>query len=80
MEPITITVKPAGSNAVQGPAIIVDPEGNRWEIPEGKVVGLCRCGHSQKKPFCDSSHREFDWSAPEPIDPATAPEAVRPAG
>jgi 3-phenylpropionate/trans-cinnamate dioxygenase ferredoxin subunit len=78
MEPITITVKPGGSNSVQGPAIIVDPEGNRWLIPEGSVVGLCRCGQSKRKPFCDTTHRDIGFSAPEPIDPTNVPEAVRP--
>jgi CDGSH iron-sulfur domain-containing protein 3 len=80
MEPITITVKAGGPNSVQGPAIIVDPEGNRWEIPEGKVVGLCRCGQSKRKPFCDKTHAEIGWHDPTPINPDTVPEAVRPAG
>ena len=30
----------------------------RGNLPEGKeFVALCRCGRSQRKPFCDGSHR-----------------------
>ncbi len=34
----------------------------RLELPDGSLVrqdtrmALCRCGHSQNKPFCDNSH------------------------
>jgi CDGSH-type Zn-finger protein len=32
---------------------------------DGKAdVALCRCGHSQKKPFCDGSHRQANFKAP----------------
>jgi CDGSH-type Zn-finger protein len=42
---------------VQGEFEIVDVEGNA--IPhEGDSTGLCRCGHSANKPFCDGSHKE----------------------
>jgi CDGSH-type Zn-finger protein len=35
---------------------IVDAEGRRFELSGRTVVSLCRCGHSQNKPFCDASH------------------------
>ena len=54
---VKITVKDNGSLRVEGDFTILDVEGN--EIPhEGPVAGLCRCGHSANKPFCDGSHKE----------------------
>ncbi|MBX5446714.1 MAG: CDGSH iron-sulfur domain-containing protein [Sphaerobacter sp.] len=56
-----------GSYYVQGKVLLVDHQGN--EIPyEGEEVWLCRCGHSQTKPFCDGSHRKV-WSKDNPNRP-----------
>ena len=53
---VKITVKDNGSLRVEGDFAILDVEGN--EIPhEGPAAGLCRCGHSANKPFCDGSHK-----------------------
>ena len=30
-------------------------------VYRGSRTALCRCGHSNNKPFCDSSHAEMDW-------------------
>jgi len=27
-----------------------------------KVIALCRCGQSLKKPFCDGAHKKCDFS------------------
>lgn len=54
---VKITVKDNGSLRVEGDFAILDVEGN--EIPhEGAAAGLCRCGHSANKPFCDGSHKD----------------------
>jgi CDGSH-type Zn-finger protein len=38
---------------------LLDAEGNRFE--HKKSFALCRCGLSQRKPFCDGSHKgNFD--------------------
>jgi CDGSH-type Zn-finger protein len=59
---VKITVKDNASLRIEGNFAIVDVEGN--EIPhEGTAVGLCRCGHSANKPFCDGSHKERFESA-----------------
>jgi CDGSH-type Zn-finger protein len=35
---------------------IVDNQDMRFDTGGRKVVGLCRCGHSANKPFCDGAH------------------------
>jgi CDGSH-type Zn-finger protein len=49
-----ITIKPNGQIAIQGPADIVDIEGN--VIKHGPRFTLCGCSKSSNKPFCDGSH------------------------
>ncbi|GAC1437981.1 MAG: hypothetical protein NVSMB51_13110 [Solirubrobacteraceae bacterium] len=36
---------------------LIDAEGAALDIPPGESIVLCRCGHSQTKPFCDASHK-----------------------
>jgi CDGSH-type Zn-finger protein len=51
--------------------VVVDRDGAslKWKVCENyKIEGkykLCRCGHSQDKPFCDSSHLEADFDGTE---------------
>ncbi len=52
-----ITVNNNGSLRVEGDFEIVDSEGRAFGLAGRTRVTLCRCGHSQKKPFCDSSHK-----------------------
>ena len=45
---------------------IIDHLGNEFTLPQGKdVIALCRCGHSEKKPFCDGHHRNVSFQAGE---------------
>jgi uncharacterized Fe-S cluster protein YjdI/CDGSH-type Zn-finger protein len=51
----TIDVRPNGPLYVRGRVRITAPGGRL--IREDTRVALCRCGHSENKPFCDGSHR-----------------------
>ncbi len=60
----TLKINSNGSIKVEGEFQIVDAEGKPYGLAGRTVVGLCRCGLSNNKPFCDGSHREhLDHSA-----------------
>jgi CDGSH-type Zn-finger protein len=59
-----ITVNSNGSLKIEGEFTIVDKAGNNYELAGREVLGLCRCGHSMNKPFCDGSHKgQFEHEA-----------------
>jgi CDGSH iron-sulfur domain-containing protein 3 len=60
---VTIRVRDDGPYRVDGSVTVVDAEGGLFPIEEGEVVALCRCGHSEEKPFCDGSHRRVGFSS-----------------
>jgi CDGSH-type Zn-finger protein len=59
---VEIKVRDNGPYKVTGPVTVIDAEGNRFALPEGPIA-LCRCGRSQTKPFCDSSHKATGFEA-----------------
>lgn len=53
---VRITIKPNSSAKIECVrAEIVMPDGT-VTVKEG-AFSLCRCGQSQKKPFCDGTHK-----------------------
>ena len=52
-----ITVNSNGSLKIEGDFEIVDKNGNIYDLGGRTAVSICRCGLSQNKPFCDSSHK-----------------------
>jgi CDGSH-type Zn-finger protein len=72
VDDVVIQVRENGPYKVTGPITIVDAEGREFVLPEGAAVALCRCGHSQNKPFCDASHRRVEFAADDPA-PRVAP-------
>lgn len=50
----------AGPLHLVGEFEIVDALGSRF--PNSGIFSLCRCGHSQSKPYCDGEHRAQRWA------------------
>ncbi|WP_243290151.1 CDGSH iron-sulfur domain-containing protein [Bacillus sp. FJAT-47783] len=55
MSKVQIKVNDNGSFRVTGEVELIDAEGNRFETKP--TFSLCRCGLSEKMPFCDGSHK-----------------------
>jgi CDGSH iron-sulfur domain-containing protein 3 len=79
-EPVVIKVRDNGPYKVTGPVVIVDADGNRFAVEEGRPVALCRCGASRTKPFCDRSHREAGFDACERAVAEAGPAGPAPPG
>lgn len=63
MAEVTIKARVNGPFKVEGPVRVIDAAGNEFVLPAGEAIALCRCGHSQTKPFCDKSHRRAGFVA-----------------
>lgn len=60
---VVITTYPDGPYLVRGAYKIVDEKGDEVEVTR-RTVALCRCGRSSQKPWCDSSHKSFNFRDP----------------
>ena len=54
---LKVKVVPNGPLKVEGTLVVELADGTR-EVKENGAY-LCRCGHSNKKPFCDGMHRKM---------------------
>lgn len=63
MDAVRIKARANGPYKVEGPVRVFDADGNEFVVPPGDAIVLCRCGHSQSKPFCDKSHRRVGFVA-----------------
>jgi len=63
VDDVIVTVRANGPYKLVGPITLLDAEGCAFEVPAGTAVALCRCGHSQTKPFCDASHKRVGFVA-----------------
>lgn len=53
--PTVITLRPGGPASISGDFIIIDEDGK--EVEKKEKVSICRCGLSQKMPYCDGAHK-----------------------
>jgi CDGSH-type Zn-finger protein/uncharacterized Fe-S cluster protein YjdI len=58
---LLITANHQGPLQIEGNFTIESEDGKL--LYRGKKAALCRCGHSKRKPFCDSSHKTIGFEA-----------------
>ncbi len=73
-----ITVRNNGSLRIEGDFEICDSEGGVFDLAGRTTIGLCRCGHSENKPFCDGTHRKVGFQSEEKAR-ALPPPVPKPA-
>jgi len=56
MSKTKLTINNNGSVKIEGDFEIVDRNGNVYGLEGRTALGICRCGLSKNKPFCDGSH------------------------
>ncbi|ASJ54030.1 iron-binding protein [Brevibacillus formosus] len=62
-EKVTIKINDNGSIRVTGAVELLDGASDKYDV--GSSFSLCRCGQSEKKPFCDGTHKKVGFeSAP----------------
>lgn len=55
---VIIRVRDNGPLLVEGPARVLDAEGNEFPRDPAKPIFICRCGQTKNGPFCDGSHKQ----------------------
>jgi CDGSH-type Zn-finger protein len=65
-----------GPLRIEGEFTIHDTVGNPFGLAGRTMISLCRCGHSENKPFCDGSHKRqgFQSECPARDLPPPAPK------
>lgn len=58
-----IIINNNGSIRVEGEFTICDASGSPFDLSGRTAIGLCRCGHSENKPFCDGAHRKASFQS-----------------
>lgn len=58
-----IIIKNNGSIRVEGDFEIADDTGKTFDLAGRVALGLCRCGQSANKPFCDGSHARAGFAS-----------------
>jgi CDGSH-type Zn-finger protein len=62
-DPVTIVCNANGPLRITGNFVIKDPQGNAFDLSGRTTISLCRCGHSENKPFCDGTHNRVGFQS-----------------
>ena len=71
---VKITSMENGPNKIEGATAWQILRDGVEEIIERPAIFLCRCGHSENKPFCDGTHNKIGFTAPA-MDIEVAPQS-----
>ncbi len=75
MSEVVVLTRENGPILITGPIKLTDHLGNSFDLTGKTSVALCRCSHSQRRPFCDGSHKTSGFCAAETVPP---PAPVQP--
>lgn len=59
----TIACRNNGPYRITGNFVIQDEQGGEFGLSGRTTISLCRCGHSQNKPFCDGTHNKVGFQS-----------------
>ena len=60
---VKITPLNHGPLRIEGEFEICDAQGKPFGLAGRTVISLCRCGHSENKPFCDGTHGRLGFQS-----------------
>jgi CDGSH-type Zn-finger protein len=65
MSDVKVNVRDNGPFLVSGTITVDDAEGNSFDLGGKETIALCRCGASEKRPFCDGAHNRCGFESAE---------------
>jgi CDGSH-type Zn-finger protein len=68
----SVSVVEGGPLLIRGPLRLLDESGCELEVRR-RTIAICRCGRSQRQPFCDGTHKR--GFKPRPVDPEATTSA-----
>ena len=78
-----VTVRKHGPVRIEGELpgdfVLCDADGNAYDLAGRTAISLCRCGHSENKPFCDGKHKECGFDSEvkaRVLDPLPTPMVI----
>ncbi len=71
---VKVSVFNNGPLRIEGDFTMHDAEGKEFGLGGRTTIGLCRCGLSENKPFCDGSHAKQGWQSLCPARDLPAPK------